>query len=117
MNFIVDAQLPFSIAKLLEDNGHNAIHTSQLPKKNFTDDLTIAKLSISEERIVITKDSDFYHSFVLKREPYKLLLIRVGNMRKGDLLKLFTVNLSKLLTSLNHGDLVELSRDEIKILY
>lgn len=84
MKFLVDAQLPPSLARLLTDNGHDAIHTLSLPEKNFTSDQTINKISIREERILISKDSDFYHSFLLKREPYKILLVRAGNLKKDS---------------------------------
>ena len=34
MNFIVDAQLPKSLARLLAELGHDAIHTLDMPERN-----------------------------------------------------------------------------------
>ncbi len=62
MKFIVDAQLPKSLARFLSERGFDAIHTLDLPGKNATDDREINRLSLEEKRIVISKDSDFYDS-------------------------------------------------------
>ena len=96
MKFIIDAQLPPSLATLLNEKGHDAIHTLSLPEKNLSSDDVVNKFSISEQRILISKDSDFYHSFILKREPYKLLLVRVGNLKKDKLNKLLVENIEVL---------------------
>ena len=60
MKFLIDAQLPMRIANLLENLGCDVIHTKNLPLKNATPDSEINKLSILEQRIVITKDKDFW---------------------------------------------------------
>ncbi|MFM9952284.1 MAG: DUF5615 family PIN-like protein [Saprospiraceae bacterium] len=59
MKFIVDAQLPKSLARLLREYGHDAIHTLELPRRNRTDDYEINEISLQELRVVISKDSDF----------------------------------------------------------
>ena len=66
MKFLVDAQLPPSLALLLRKKGHDAIHTLDTPDKNNSSDREICTISIREKRIVITKDTDFYHSFLIK---------------------------------------------------
>jgi predicted nuclease of predicted toxin-antitoxin system len=88
MKFIVDAQLPRRIARFLQDTGYDAIHTLDLPQQNSTPDSSVNNLSIAEERIVITKDSDFVDSFLTIQKPYKLgsiglsmLVLAVNNLR------------------------------------
>jgi predicted nuclease of predicted toxin-antitoxin system len=44
MNFIVDAQLPKSLADFLNWKGHDCIHTIELPDKNRTRDYQINKI-------------------------------------------------------------------------
>jgi predicted nuclease of predicted toxin-antitoxin system len=57
MKFLVDAQLPLQLAKLLQEADYDTIHTRQLPQKNATPDSIINSISIQEERTVITEDS------------------------------------------------------------
>ncbi len=80
MKFIVDAQLPKSLAAWLREQGHDVVHTLEMPLKNATDDLEINALSLKEQRIVISKDSDFFDRYFQKVEPYKLLFLTVGNV-------------------------------------
>ncbi|NJM99653.1 MAG: DUF5615 family PIN-like protein [Phormidesmis sp. RL_2_1] len=80
MKFLVDAQLPKRLARLLQNQGYDAIHTQDLSQGNATPDADINSLSLEEERIVITKDADFVQSFLLQQKPYKLLLVATGGM-------------------------------------
>ena len=59
MNFLVDAQ---RLARRLQDSGHDALHTLDLPNGNRTTDAEINHLSLKEQRIVITKDADFVNT-------------------------------------------------------
>ena len=90
MNFLMNAQLPFEISKLFNSRGYHSIHTSQLPEKNLTSDSTIRSISIAEKRIVITKDSNFFDSYVLKKEPSKVFFVRTGNLKVSALQEVFS---------------------------
>lgn len=116
MKFIVDAQLPKSLARLLQNLGHDAIHTLDLPLRNRTSDTAINELSIREQRIVISKDSDFFDSYFGKQEPWKLLFLSLGNLRNSELLQLFTDNISTIEQELLHGDVVEMSRAALVVI-
>ena len=110
MKFIVDAQLPRSLAAFLRGKGFDVIHSSDLPKGNDTSDVEINLLSIAEERIVISKDGDFYDSFTAKKEPYKLLYVRTGNISNAKLIDLFDKNLTAITSELNERDVVEIDQ-------
>jgi predicted nuclease of predicted toxin-antitoxin system len=71
MRFVVDAQLPVRLAQWFRDRGHDAIHTKELPLGTRTADSDIARLSERESRVVITKDTDFVESFLLRGDPRK----------------------------------------------
>lgn len=113
MKFIVDAQLPKNLAYLLREKGYNVIHTSELSAGNDTTDAEINRLSLAENRIVISKDSDFYDSFTAKKEPYKLLHIKTGNIRNSELIELFSKNLELILKEISEGSVVQISRNYI----
>jgi len=69
MKFLIDANLPFKLANSLKDKGYDVIHTDDLPNKEKTKDNEIRKISISQNCIVITKDSDFLDSHLINRIP------------------------------------------------
>lgn len=106
MKFLIDAQLPGTLKKLFLDNGHDCVHTLDLPKRNETPDNLINEISISEERIVITKDGDFLDSFIIKKQPYKLVLVKLGNCSKKNLLEFFDLHFNDLITRLMTEDFV-----------
>lgn len=89
MKFIVDAQLPNKLVKFIRKKGFDVIHTDDLPGKDRTSDSEIRRIAKEQDRIVITKDNDFWESHVLKNDPPNLFLISTGNIRNKELLELF----------------------------
>ncbi len=113
MKFIVDAQLPKSLADFLSQKGYDSIHTLDLSSRNMTKDSQIAKLANEEGRVVISKDVDFLESFMVKSEPRKLIIVKTGNISNGQLLEIFEENLEILIQMISRSDLLEVSRTEI----
>ena len=60
MKFLVDAHLPRRLCAVLEQRGHDAKHTLDLPAGTATKDGVINQLSLDEQRVVVSKDSDFF---------------------------------------------------------
>jgi predicted nuclease of predicted toxin-antitoxin system len=116
VKFLVDAHLPPALCALLQAAGHEAVHTRRLSAKNRTPDEVINELSLREQRIVVTKDSDFYYSHLLYGKPWKLLLIRTGNIRARDLKALFQIHLPTVIAALDQNSLVVLDRLNVEII-
>jgi predicted nuclease of predicted toxin-antitoxin system len=115
MKFLVDAQLPVRLARFLQNAGYDTIHTSDLPQHNATPDAVINLISVQEQRVVITKDSDFVQSFLLQNQPYKLLLITTGNIKNSDLESLFANHLEQLTELFETHSYIELSFSKLII--
>jgi len=115
MNFLVDAHLPPSLCNLLQAAGHDAIHTISLPAHNQTVDEVLNKISFEQQRVLVTKDSDFYHSHLLHGKPWKLLLVCTGNIGRRELTELFGKYTPQIITALEQNSLVELDRQAIRI--
>jgi len=115
MKFLVDAHLPPGLCGLLEAAGHDALHTRGLPSKNQTADGVINDLSVKDQRVVVSKDTDFYYSHLLRRQPWKLLLVRTGNMSTRDLKRLFQAHLPAIVQALEANSLVELHRHSVQV--
>lgn len=71
MKFIVDAQLPQHLAVWLKNNGFDAIHSLDLPEANQSDDGEIIIIADRDDRVVISKDSDFLDDHILRGKPKK----------------------------------------------
>jgi predicted nuclease of predicted toxin-antitoxin system len=115
MKFIVDAQLPYGLKNFLVSLEHDAIHTDDLPLKASTPDSTINDISKTQERIVITKDTDFLDSYYINNIPSRLLLITTGNIVNKELYRLFTKNITAILEAFNDHSLVELDNNDLII--
>jgi predicted nuclease of predicted toxin-antitoxin system len=113
MKFIIDAHLPKTLAYSLREKGFDALHTSELPNGNDTTDTEINRLSIAENRIVVSKDADFYDSFTAKKEPYKLLQVKTGNIKNTELIALFERNMELIIKQLNESSVVQISQNYI----
>jgi predicted nuclease of predicted toxin-antitoxin system len=113
MNFLIDAQLPRRVAGFLRREGHDALHTLDLPDANRTTDTLIIDVAFEQDRVVVTKDADFIDSFNLYGRPRKLLLISTGNIANHDLEQILHANLAIILSALEQADFVEVSRTDV----
>ncbi len=117
MKFIIDEQLPGSLARFFREKGHDVVHVNTLRSGLQMPDEAVSEISMSENRVVISKDSDFLNSFVLKRVPYKLLFLTTGNIKNSQLLALFEANHAVLLRELRHHHVVEMGQKTISVIY
>lgn len=115
MKFIIDANLPKRLSRWLIEKGYDSIHTLDLVERNLTEDEFILQLSMNDKRVVVTKDKDFFNSYIIKKEPYKLILVIAGNLSNDKLIKLFEENLDKLIVNLESDSLIELDNDKFII--
>jgi len=113
MKFIIDAQLPYQMSLFIRQKGFDVIHTNDLPDKERTTDDYIRIISQAENRIVVTKDSDFIDSFYLKSVPAKLFIITTGNIRNRQLFYLLEKNWERIIEMLDIYNLVEMSNTSI----
>jgi predicted nuclease of predicted toxin-antitoxin system len=110
MRFLVDAHLPRGLCAMLAQHGHDATHTLDLPAGNATKDRVINQLSFDEQRVVVSKDADFFYSHLLHSRPWKLLLVKTGNISTRELRALFERNLPVIEVAFQTHTLVELDR-------
>ena len=83
--FIVDTQLPPMLATYLQWKGFDAIHTTHFSEGHLLQDAQIRQIALDENRIILTKDSDFPDSFFLKGPPPRIIYLRLGNIRNREL--------------------------------
>lgn len=119
MKFLIDEQLPNLLAEWLESKGHDAVHISGLTSDSDVriSDEYICECSMMEERVVITKDADFLNTYLVKKQPYKLVYVTTGNLRNRPLLDLFRGSLSQLISALETATVLELNQQWMKVWY
>lgn len=116
MKFLLDAQLPARLARHLNDAGHDATHTLDLPEQNRTTDAEISRVADAEDRIVISKDSDFRDSHLLRGTPTRLLVVSTGNITNRDLLTFIDDHLDAVVAAFEGARLVQITADDLSIL-
>jgi predicted nuclease of predicted toxin-antitoxin system len=116
MKFLVDAHLPRRLCVMLAQHGHDTAHTLDLPAGNATKDRIINHLSFDEQRVVVSKDTDFFYSHLLQGRPWKLLLVKTGNISTRDLRVLFERNLPLIEAAFQTHTLVEIDRSAVNLI-
>ncbi len=114
MKFLIDAQLTRRLCGLLQRHGHDAIHTLFLIDGNRTTDGEINRISVEEKRVVITKDSDFVDTLILRGLPYKLLLVSTGNLSNVGLESLLIQNLERLVDGFDSFHFIEMDQKALR---
>ena len=95
---------------VLAQHGHDSTHTLDLPAQNATKDRVINQLSFDEQRVVVSKDTDFFYTHLLHGRPWKLLLVKPGNISTRDLRGLFERHLPAIEAAFQTHTLVEIDR-------
>ncbi|CAN5349855.1 hypothetical protein BH10ACI2_BH10ACI2_14890 [soil metagenome] len=108
MKFFVDAQLPPVLKSWLIQQGHDCTHALDLPKKDSTPDIEIVEIVTIEERILISKDGDFFKLKLLTGTPQRILIITTGNIRNPELIASFERNFESALRLFRTFEIVEL---------
>ena len=88
---------------------------SILPEQNASRDSVLNAVSMTEQRVVVTKNTDFYYSHLLQGRPWKLVLVRTGNMGLRDTKALFVQHLPAISLALESCTLVEIDRQAVSV--
>jgi predicted nuclease of predicted toxin-antitoxin system len=103
MRFLIDAQLPPSLAATLREHGHEAIHVFDLLPPNARDQV-IWPLAIGGAYILVTKDEDFAEWSRLRQPAPPVLWLRIGNLKKTELRAKLAPLLPELVQRLQAGE-------------
>jgi predicted nuclease of predicted toxin-antitoxin system len=113
MKFLIDAHLPPGLRAVFQAAGHDAIHTLDMPDQNASRDGLLNEISMAEMRVVVTKGTDFYYSHLLHGRPWKLVIVRTGNMGLKATKLMFEDHLPAIEAALQVCTLVELDQQKV----
>jgi predicted nuclease of predicted toxin-antitoxin system len=86
VKLLVDAQLPPRLAEWLRDQGHEAIHVSEIGLLS-ADDRTIWREARTRELVLLTKDRDFADWAIASSGPPQVVWLRLGNVGNTALIE------------------------------
>ena len=103
MRFLVDNQLPIALAKWLLAKGFETDHVLDIGLDSAPD-TEIWNRGIAEDRIVVSKDEDFFHLANRPRDRGRLLWIRLGNCRTVALIARFEIEWPRIESAFGGGN-------------
>jgi len=103
MKFIVDAQLPPALARVLESHGYEAKHVKDLGM-DADEDPAIWDYALKHDMIVVTKDEDFAHRYSQGGTSPVIIWLRIGNTSRRALLVWFEPLLPQLIELIKQGE-------------
>jgi len=117
LRFFVDTQLPPSLADFFKRRGFDATHVVDYPLGALTSDNEIITIATKENRIVVSKDIDFFDHYILKNYSPAILLLQLGNIKNRDLFVFLDNNLDTIsaLFAENIRRLILINRHKIVI--
>ena len=96
MKFLCDVHISYKLVRYLNSLGFDTVHVNDILDKWLTSDKKICGYADKENRIVISKDSDFRNSFYIEKTPLKLIKISLGNVPNTKLIQIITDNLHQI---------------------
>ncbi len=103
MRFVVDAQLPPALARLLAAHGHLAEHVDDIGLRD-ADDSSIWHYALQNHAIIVTKDDDFPHRLSQSATAPVIVWLRIGNTSRKALLQWFAPLLPQIVQHIEQRD-------------
>ena len=105
MRFLVDAQLPPALARLLVDRGHVAEHVADCGLERSSDHAVWAH-ALDNQACIVTKDEDFAVRRMMRADGPAVVWVRLGNTSKRQLLVWFDALLPSMIAALERGEVL-----------
>ena len=109
-SFLVDVNLPkkFSFFKCA-----NFVHVVDINPR-FTDE-EIWDYALSEDKVILTKDADFYEKSISSETKPKVIFMQLGNLTIKELHHFFELNWGIIIDHLENASLIIVNIDNIKV--
>jgi predicted nuclease of predicted toxin-antitoxin system len=103
VKFLVDNQLPISLAKYLRKQGFDCVHVSEANLSEAAD-ASLCRYAVAQERVIISKDEDFFFFAKQPEAKIQLIWVRLGNCRSSELIAALQRFWPEIEASLGTGD-------------
>jgi predicted nuclease of predicted toxin-antitoxin system len=109
-SFLVDVNLPKYFSFF---NDEKFVHIVDLNPRMTDDD--VWEYAIKHDKVILTKDADFYSKSISSIIKPKVIYFQLGNMTLAELHRYFELNWESLCNYLEETSLIIAERDNIKI--
>lgn len=103
MRFLVDAQLPPALARLLTEQGHLAQHVADIGLRH-AEDSSIWHYALDHHAVLVTKDEDFPHRHRQGIPAPVIVWLRIGNTSRKALLQRFQLLFPQIIDLIERGE-------------
>ena len=103
MKFIVDAQLPPSLATALREAGYDAVAVREIGLREAKD-AAIWNYALQNNGVILTKDEGFAERCMACDRAPVVIWLRIGNATNPELLSWFMPRWPSMLARLKAGD-------------
>ena len=103
MKFIIDAQLPPSLAETLRQAGCDAAAVREIDLRDAKD-TAIWNYALQNNGVILTKDEDFAERCMASDQAPVVIWLRIGNATNPELLGWFMPKWPSMLARLQAGD-------------
>jgi predicted nuclease of predicted toxin-antitoxin system len=108
VKFLIDAQLPPVLQRVMEREGFEAFHAKDLGLAP-SEDHEIRDYALANDLVVISKDDDFT-AYALEPHNLKVIWVRTGNCKNKLLIEVLLANLPACIELVAAGNsLIEIS--------
>jgi predicted nuclease of predicted toxin-antitoxin system len=116
MRLLVDANLSPQLVSPLRQSDHDVVHVADIDKLAASD-TEILQIAETEQRVVITADTDFPMMLALRRasSPSVVLLRGVSELTPDDHAGLIVSNLSSVAAALEAGAIVTITPSRVRV--
>jgi len=116
MKFPIDNALSPTLAALLQQAGHDAIHVRSIGLQQSDDDVIFDRAAV-ERRILVTADADFGTLLAVRssRHPSVIQFRGEGSRKPDPLARTLLANLPQLMDSLENGCIVTIEPARVRV--
>jgi predicted nuclease of predicted toxin-antitoxin system len=116
VRFLVDENLPPSLAKLLTASGHDAVHIRDLEAPRAPDSAVMSRAA-SEDRVIVSADTDFGALLAQARatKPSVILVREIMGLRPAELASVIVDQLDILEPHFRTGAIAAITATGIRV--